>query len=273
MFSTLEPLKRHLLVSVAAAGFCFVTYDAALAGQCGCQANCQISPHVSSDGCSCQCSRGAKRNCLHQALGVVAGGFEKLLSLGKCGSRCDQAGCDDACDAAMMEELMMPVQPPTYQHNPLYQAMPPHSTPMYQHAAPMHLPYTSPNDDVRFTPSAPSDWENAGQRMLDAEVSQPAIPSRRLPAPVDQVSPPARMPVPDQNPNQRDIRQSQPATDGGSLFDTLSDPFSDDEARVHSYRPVRPSSYSRPLTGSSTTSRPLSRSSQTSSRRSVNSFR
>ncbi len=62
------------------------------------------------------------------------------------------------------------------------------------------------------------------------------------------------------------VPQSEPNSERGSLFDTLSDPFRDDQTRTRTYQPVRPSSYDdvelRPIS-----KRPLSRSYSESSRR------
>lgn len=52
------------------------------------------------------------------------------------------------------------------------------------------------------------------------------------------VDPPVRLPEMDRP----TIPEVDPATDRDSLFDTLSDPFGDD-ARVRTYRRVRPTSY------------------------------
>lgn len=111
-------------------------------------------------------------------------GIDRLFH--RCKGGCDDVLCDDACDAAMIEELMMPPQ------------LTPH---VHSHGDP--------------TP--------------------PAVEGT-LPRPIEEVqpmTPPVRLQEPPANP------------DRGSLFDTLDDPFTDDEARAQTYRPVRPSAYNQ----------------------------
>ena len=156
-----------------------------------------------------------------------------------CGHGCDEASCDDACDAAMIDELMMP-------HSMLHSHD--HVAPMYPHGAPMPTPLPYDMNDLPPEPAPPMRMDKA-----------PATgPSERLPKPIDRVPPPVRKPVP----------KTKSDTDGGSLFDTLSDPFKDDDdASVKPLRSVRPSNYYSNSSQSEAVGSSLSRGYQTSSRR------
>lgn len=152
-------------------------------GRCACQSTREVCPPPAPN-CRCGCNQGKKVNCFKKAFHGLSAGMNKmtkLFSLRKSG--CDEMNCDDACDAAMIEELMLPpVMPSTSQPQP----MPPQV--------------------------------------------EPIVPEEGS---VEEMPPPIRLQEPPSDP------------DRGSLFDTKEDPFSDDEARMRSYRPVRPSSYER----------------------------
>lgn len=62
----------------------------------------------SSYGHSHRPTKAADRNFVFRALDSFAGGIEKLLRLDDHCTSCDEIGCDDACDAAMMQELLLP---------------------------------------------------------------------------------------------------------------------------------------------------------------------
>lgn len=237
MSSTNHSVRTRLLACIFASGLCFFGTADVLAGECGCQAGCHSCPTPSRDRCSCQCSIWPKHNCLKKAWGSVSGGFGKMLDWRLCHRGCDEANCDDACDAAMIEELMVPYAP-THSHH--------HVAPMYPQGTPLNSsePYRM-ND---LPPEPPMVMESA----------PPRDPSQRLPQPRDRVSPPVRKPVPDSN---SDI-------EGGSLFDTLSDPFKDDDdASVNRMRSVRPSNYFSTSSRLQPIGRSLSRGNQSSRRR------
>ncbi len=244
-------LPKRLLACAAAGGIGLMSMANAGAGNCGCEASCSACPPVNCCQCTCKCSPWPKHNCLSKAMDKVASGFEKLFG---CGSCCEDACCDDACDAAMIEELMMPAPPSNLHHHH-------HSVPSVSPVAPMPKAYHGPTRDMRITPTGPSQWHDAGQPTIDPpSQGQHLGAPGALPEPTDRVPPPVRMPEPEP-------RQTEP-DNGGSLFDTLSDPFKDDdEAAVRMHRSVRPSSYLQPITVNSRNVKPLSRSTYTSSRR------
>ena len=190
-------------------------------------------------------------NCLiFKSLDAVAGGIEKALGLDKsCG--CDAMGCDDACDAANIHDLMMPM----------------HGQPAPNLAAPV---VTSPH--VSAPPSAPIDVRPMGppayhspspapSGTMPMSPSQPAVPGGPTmgapggldaPAPPSSTAPDVRPPIPKPIPSPVPEPKSN---DDGSLFDALDDPFSDDEVRSYRpYRNVRPSGYLQ-RAGSATSSR------------------
>ena len=117
-------------------------------------------------------------------------GFNRLFHFRKPG--CDELLCDDACDAAMIDELMM-APPAAYQHS-------------------------------------------GGMQSEPMDMATPKSVDQPLPPPMEDVKPIAPP-----------VRLEQPPTkpERGSLFDTDDDPFSDDEARIRNYRPIRPSAYEK----------------------------
>ncbi len=260
---TNRSLKSRFLAYLIAGGMCLVAAGNTLAADCGCKASCDVCPTATS-GCTCDCSRGKKKhNCVYNALDAFAGGIEKLLRLDQCDSGCDESVCDDSCDAAMFDELPMP---PTDIHH----------YPNHVHSAPIVKPfvppaYSGPTQDVQITPTGPSQWQGAGQPMLDPPMELQdsgqhlgggaIVESEEMVEP-----PPVRVQEPDMEIRRQLVPQPEPKTERGSLFDTLSDPFRDDQTRTRAYQPVRPSSYDdvelRPISR-----RPLSRSYSESSRR------
>ena len=192
------------------------------------------------DSCD-SCSSGGSRlmeNCLiYKSLDALAGGIEKVLGLDKsCG--CDEFGCDDACDAATMQELMMmpvePMQLPSVTHS--------HSTPSAPVLAAPHVPAPPSGPPVDVRPMGPPAYH-----VPNAIETAPAEPSgQQLGTPVDNdvINPPANVePVPQPMPEPTPEKTPPPKKDGG-LFDSLDDPFSDDEVRSYRpYRNVRPSGY------------------------------
>lgn len=183
------------LLACFAAGCLFVTAtgnDLQAAGYCGCEPSCDVCPPPIVDGCTCNCGHAKKPNCLKKALDGIAASFDKLMSMGKGG--CDDMLCDDACDAAMIEELMVP--------------MPMEMSEVHHHNGHHHHGHEHDN-------ATPMHDAHSGDQEYEGEMP-----------------PPVRMKEPPSNP------------DEGSLFDTQSDPFlDDDEARIRAYRPIRPSAY------------------------------
>ena len=200
-----------------------LTNEVVTAAECDCwEESCE----------TCGTPDSAMKNCLiYKSLDALAGGIEKVLGLDK-SSRCDEFGCDDACDAASMHELMLPMAPmqiesaaPTHVHPPARTHVSP--APMYGDSTP-YIPTPHYVPERQYAPSVPSPVPN--------EVE---IPSAMPPAGSEtiEVMPPTHEAIPQPTP------ESQPNKDG-SLFDALDDPFRDDEARTYRpYRNVRPSGY------------------------------
>jgi hypothetical protein len=138
----------------------------------------------------------------------------------------------------MIDELMMPHDPMHSQH---------HVAPMYPQGTPLYTPEPYRMNDLPPEPAP---------RMEMESVPRPQ-PSQRSTQPSDRVPPPVRKPVPDPK---SDI-------EGGSLFDTLSDPFKDDDASVKRMRSVRPSNYHSTSARLQPIGSALYRDYQTSSRR------
>ena len=198
---------------------------------------------------SCGSNRNVMADCLiFKSLDAIAGGIEKALGLEK-SSGCDALGCDDACDAANMQDLMMPMHPaeiPMNGHSAPALSAPIVTTPHVSappsapiDVRPMGPPaYHSP----RAVPSGPS----ATQPMAPAQPAVPSGPSlgapgMDAPAPPSRTTPDVRPPIPKPIPSPVPEPKSN---DDGSLFDALDDPFSDDEVRSYRpYRNVRPSGY------------------------------
>lgn len=242
-------LKRRLLAWVAAGGMSLAGTGHTLAADCNCHTACATCAPEES-GCTCDCSGGRKHNCLHKAIHAVAGGIGKLLHRDKCG--CKEQLCDDGCDAAMIEELMVPAPPmvmhhghhsasehPAYPHLHHHPAQPldhPNSAPV--HSAPVQEPYQGPTRDVQLTPTGPSQWEGAGRTPLP-QGQHLGSPDPLLDPEMGSVPPPVRLP----GQIEPVAPQLDEPMDRESLFDTLSDPFRDDQTKARSYRRVRPSSY------------------------------
>ncbi|TWU47210.1 hypothetical protein Poly51_50080 [Rubripirellula tenax] len=221
-----------------------------------------------------------KRTVVYKALDSVAGGIEKVLMLDKCNDGCDVI-CDDGCDAGMLDEWngsMSPhingyAEPMHIQSAPM---MPPSPPPMIVH------PHTgSPNTGMPHVESphveshshpiqmAPMAAPQTQMRMSQPRIAPRSVPTQSRSVPTQQRMPTQpRVPVPQPLPEaNRPAVPAPPIPDDktDSMFDSLSDPFGDDEVRVRRYQPVRPSSYESDAVES--TERPLSRSNQTSSRR------
>jgi len=270
-----QSLKSRLFACIAAAGISLAVANPTLGGDCGCETACDACPAL-AEGCTCNCSRAKKPNCLCKAFDAVTGGIEKLLGFVKCGGGCDQLLCDDACDAAMIDELMQPI-PGVIHHHPHHV----HSAPSPVHSAPIHQhqPYSGPTQNLQLTPTGPSQWQGAQQPMADPHaemrMTEPRMQSSQgqhlgggavAEPDMGVVPPPVRMSVPKPAQDRQSIPDDEPNTDRDSLFDTLSDPFGDDAAKTRKYRSVRPTRYDeyelRPIS-----KKPISRSYSTSSRR------
>ncbi|MGI9471542.1 MAG: hypothetical protein ACR2NZ_08430 [Rubripirellula sp.] len=242
-----RPNKSRLFAYFAAGALSLAVTGSSLAGTCGCQSGCQTCPPpTSSCGCSsCECAP-KKSNCLQKHFTKLASHFKSLLPSKK---GCDTC-CDDGCDAAMIDELMLPA--PTELHHD-------HAHSHHNHAP--SVPPALPHDYESITPppAEPSPLADPSQGNL--KMTQPSI----------EVSPtlggeqPKLMPPPVRNPQVEEPKQE------GGLFDSLRDPFDDDQTSRRVPQPVRPTAYDqielRPITRL-----PLPNS-QTSSRRRASSDR
>ena len=286
MFTIPKPASRHLMALIAAGGLLLTAIPAAADG-CGCETRCVSCPRVSGCQCSCSCSLGLKHNCVSKAFKAFKSKVDGLLDFGKSKRGCD-ACCDDACDAAMIEELMLPLppavdhqrqqappatlhsapMPPPYNTSPSDQVpvVPPHATPLPVDDIPAPPADAAPTDDMPILPdSAAIDDMPLMPLGSGWQGQDPTVGSNILPEPPQEVPPAIRPPETD-DPFQIDESQD------GSIFDSLSNPF-DDEARVRTRSPVRLSNYTTPTRYSTTDKRPLSRSRHMSSRRVARSAR
>ena len=276
---TNRSLRSRFLAYLTAGGMCLAVAGNTHGADCGCAASCDVCPTVVSCGRSCDCSSGCEQpNCLDKAFNAFTGGIGKMLCFRGFGGGCDEPACDDGCDAAMMGELMEPMNPSEFHHHPHHvHSAPPHSAPVVK---PYYPPvYSGPTKNVQITPTGPSQWQGAGQPVIDPpeseiQMAQPLMeaqdPGQHLGGGAiaepesSVVPPPVRMPEPEFQ--RQPVPDPAPNTERGSLFDSLSDPFRDDQTRSRIYHPVRPSGYDdvelRPIS-----KRPLSRSYSESSRR------
>lgn len=264
---TSRTVRSRFLACVAVGGISLAAAGNTFAADCGCGSSYNINPPTAPNiTCPCQCACGPKKpNCLTKALDALASGVDKLLHKDRCG--CDESVCDDGCDAAMIQDLMsVPASQGHHHHHSNQVTMPP--------------VYSGPTKDVQITPMGPSQWKGAGQPSLDQpqtklRMSEPHLDDSigsgqhlgRSAEPIPgEVPPPVRIAPLGDLPEQP-VPEPQPEAERGSIFDSLSDPFRDDQtSRTRIYRPVRPSSYDdvelRPIS-----KRPLSRSYSESSRR------
>ena len=108
---------RALLSVVAASG---ILFSAQIAAACD---YCESSYEGGCDSCDAagpgfvapKLKMPSPGKAIFKTLDAVAGGIEKVMGFDKCsvgGGGCD-ASCDDGCDAALMNDLMMPM-PPAY---------------------------------------------------------------------------------------------------------------------------------------------------------------
>tara|TARA_R110002049_G_scaffold2750_4_gene21973 strand:- start:146656 stop:147849 length:1194 start_codon:yes stop_codon:yes gene_type:complete len=217
--------------------------EVVMAADCDCwEASCD----------SCGSRDAAMKKCLiYKSLDALAGGIESVLGLDE-SAGCDEMGCDDACDAATMSEMMFPIENagPVHMH---------HSKPIHMlPSAPSHIPPPAPRHTpapsaVPLPPAMPTPIESAPRNPSGQHLGTPSMQPTPLPRTTAPSTPAPRTPAPrtpaPRTPAPRAIPQPTPAPQAepkqeGSLFDALEDPFSDDE--VQNYRPyrnVRPSGY------------------------------
>ena len=199
------------------------------AADCGCEVPCDADPTAIADcGCGCEADHGGSFSGCLDKLQV---GLKKLCSF-KWKPGAGGNLCDDACDAAMMEDLMLP--PGEIMHHG-HAGTHVHPAPMQPQAAPMQ------------------------PQAMPSHIQVP-------PAATEEIAPPVR----------REGVKSE-----SELFDSLPDPFIDDEVRLRTEQVVRPSNHqevrlhpaptkpapSKPVLRKPARKKPLSKSQFTSSRR------
>lgn len=163
---------------------------------------CGMAEVSMSDPCGCDAA-AKKHNPLFRTLDALAGGIEKVLGLDKCKS--SHGGCDEAlCDGGC-------------DASPYYEAMMPH---------PQSAPIMSESHSYQPVPPPPvvaphqtSPRQSYGAPRSPMHMSQPRI---QTPMPIQ--------------------KRENVDSGGGSLFDNLSDPFSD-EARRTQKQTIRPSAF------------------------------
>lgn len=190
---------------------------------------------VACDSCSSRSGianrGGTPDGPIFKTLDALAGGIEKLTGLDQCpssgcdsGCGCDAgpSGCDDACDAAMIQELSAPVYvpAPSYSPTPAQPAIPQTVTPHYSDP----VPHTEPR-----MPTVPPESYSAPS---DANTTRPYVDQPLMPVPAEDPVAPEPEPTEDPAPTQPDATPPAPDSDR-SIFDSLDDPFGDDEVRVH----------------------------------------
>lgn len=288
----------HALVAggfvLASGPVSIVPMSAASAGECGCQ-SVGAMPEMSTATCDC-CTKPSRfkmqDTLFYKALDTVAGGIEKVFRLDQCHSGSDSCHsgsdsmCDDACDSAMMGELMIPMPPmdrtvtPMPIHGHSQHGHSQHGHPQHGHSqhgrqpAPQIVQPTAPSMPPSMSPrQVPSSNMSAPAPQSQMRMTQPQMSpmesgrmSGRTPGTTQRATP-APEPMRDPDTSGQPILPAPPIPDDedGSLFDSLSNPFGDDEVHVHRFNPIQPSNYEpelRPIR-----KRAISTSQRTSSRR------
>jgi hypothetical protein len=237
----LTPRQKRLFVCLLAGAISLTAASNTRAGDVAYDLPCDACPRLDSGLNSqfykpgCFRLRGFKGGCLKGSclckfFDAMTNRFQRLL-LCKCGcgsfGRCGLGKlCDDGCDAAMMDELMMPA-PIRHDRRPMYspQPLPADTAPVP--SAQIVRPAT-PEPEWRTIQPLPQDQPVGRENAGFVNERRPLAPTR-IPIPEPQLSPPTEV----------DAAESQ----RGSLFDALSDPFRDDQSRKRTYQSVRPSSY------------------------------
>ncbi len=131
------------------------------------------------DGCS-PIFPGKPAGPVFKALDKIAGGVEKLFGLDKCGAK-GGANCDDACDAAMIEDLMIPMDSATT--DPYYSQPVMPSVPAENYSQPLEgfsQPMTTPEPQYREPQLSGAPVYRAGRATACSAATDPARCSRIL---------------------------------------------------------------------------------------------
>ncbi|WP_442507341.1 hypothetical protein SH528x_006255 [Novipirellula sp. SH528] len=267
---TLKSVIRFALAGTLAATLATPAIPA-LASDCGCEtAACDcggIALPLTGD-CGCEGVANAcppKHGPIYRSLDAFAGGIEKLLGLDKCRTGgCDTVSCDSAMgDMMMYDEHEVNIVPystevPHYEDsveiygesvNRMAPRMPAPRMPEPRMMAP-RMPMQMSEPIIRSSPSShqPMDVRAGSLPMAprsrggDSIGSGVAPQSRAVPRAI----PTPRPETPRRAPQNNRAVPAPPKEEGGSLFDSLSDPFSADEVRVKRFTPVRQTQYEVP---------------------------
>ncbi|TWT93216.1 hypothetical protein [Stieleria varia] len=217
---------------------------------CGCEVggcDCGVAAEPTC-GCGVAACGGCKtpHNPLYRTLDAVAGGIEKVLGFDKCKSGCNSgcdSNCDDACDAGYANELMNPIYiPPSHSHgapSPIVESIPSvpplvTSPPTITESVPM---YSQPRSAApRMAPRSITPADSAPGATAPLQDPTPIPQPEAAPEPGTRIAPP----TPPETTPPADSKK------GGFDFDSLDDPFGDDEVRANQpYRRVHPISHER----------------------------
>ncbi|GAA5510623.1 hypothetical protein [Novipirellula caenicola] len=270
---TLKAVIRFAVAGTLAASLATPTVPA-YASDCGCEATaCDCGGIDLPMMGDCGCNAGMKPACppkhgpIFRSLDAFAGGIEKLLGLDKCRTGgCDHASCDSAMGHMMPFEghdihvvpyatedshYEGPVEiyedsfestaprmavPPTQQPRVMAPRVPMHMSEPIIRSSPAARQPTAPRSRAgQSLGSGVVPQSRGGQSLGSGVVPQSRVVPRAIPTPRPDVpSRPAEQPP------------AAPKEEGGSLFDSLSDPFSEDEVRVKRFNPVRQTQYEVP---------------------------
>lgn len=265
---TIKAVIRFAVVGTMAASLATPTLPV-VAAECGCEtAACDCGGIALPMMGDCGCDGGARMACppkhgpIYRSLDAFAGGIEKLLGLDKCRTGgCDTLSCDSAMGTMMpfegheisvvpyasgshgfggeteiyeeSVEMASPRMPQTRMSQPRMMAP---RMPM-QMSEPIIRSTPSPREprDVRAGSLPTEPRSRSGESIGSGVMPQSRAVPRAIPTP--------RPDVPRQQPKNT---PAAPKEEGGSLFDSLSDPFSEDEVRVKRFTPVRQTQYEVP---------------------------
>jgi hypothetical protein len=214
---------------------------------CGCSAEpgCGIEMAYGEAACGCEapcgcdaCGTAKKTNCLTKAMGSIRGGFQRLRTkMSPRKPNCDVL-CDDGCDAMMQGELMLPVPYKTYG------SVTPAPVPMHASsgATGMAVPHVAPTIIAAPAASHHHHDHTVGSGVVvpsphamqsDSAVSTPqSVMNMGQP---NLVPTPMTDPLPSTAPQIEESMGHEPsATD--QLFESVSDPFLDEQASVRQKR-------------------------------------
>ena len=140
--------KLCLLAWIAGGTMSLFAAGNATAADCGCEIPCDGLP-AAMTGCDCGCSQSHHSNAFSQGFHKLQDQFKKLCDLKWCDWKLGGHGgqmCDDACDAAMMDDLMLPpgaVYQNEYMHSPHVHPHA-HSSPHPEMLPHVHVPPAAP---------------------------------------------------------------------------------------------------------------------------------